>query len=113
MKYPNVHYFVEGDDEKKLLEVLKTRLNTIRPGRIQRYNVIEQKITDAMLRPFRPKTWVVLIFDTDTNNLGYLMENIKKLKSHSAVERVITIPQVRNLEDELCRSCHLRRITDL
>ena len=79
MKYPNVHYFVEGDDEKKLLEVLKTRLNTIRPGRIQRHNVIEQKITDAMLRTFRQKTWVVLIFDTDTNNLGYLMENIRIL----------------------------------
>ena len=113
MRYDNVHYFVEGDGEKKLLGVLKTQLKVIQPGRIQKYNVLEQKITDAMLRPFNRKTLAVLVFDTDTNNVGFLMENIQKLNACGAVAGVITIPQVPNLEEELRRSCHLRKITDL
>ena len=113
MKNYNIQYYVEGDDEKKLLNVLKTQLKLIRPGKIQKLNVISEYITDVMLRTLKKDTWVVLVFDTDTNQVDILQKNIKKLNQCPYVAKVITIPQVRNLEDELLRSCKIRKITEL
>lgn len=39
------HYFVEGQDEEKVVQVLKTDLRCIVPGKVQVFNVIEQKLT--------------------------------------------------------------------
>ena len=113
MKNHNIQYYVEGDDEKKLLTVLKTQLKLIKPGKVQRLNVINEYITDIMLRTLKKDTWVVLVFDTDTNKAEILQKNIRKLKKCSSVSKVITIPQVRNLEDELLRSCKIKKITEL
>lgn len=38
------HYFVEGEDEEKLIQVLKTDLRLIVPGKVQKFNVVEAKI---------------------------------------------------------------------
>ena len=113
MKENNIIYYVEGEDEKKLLNVLKTQLKLIKPGKVQRLNVINESITDVMLRTFKKDTWVVLVFDTDTNKTEALQKNIKKLNKCPFVSKVITIPQVRNLEDELIRSCKIKKITEL
>lgn len=43
------HYFVEGEDEEKLLKVLKTDLQLIAPGKVQRFNVIQEKLTKLRL----------------------------------------------------------------
>ena len=37
------HYFVEGEDEEKVLEVLKSQMRLIVPGKIERFNVVEKK----------------------------------------------------------------------
>ena len=113
MKNINIQYFVEGEDEKKLVNVLKTELKMIRPGKVQKLNVVEEVITDAMLRPLKKDTIVVLIFDTDTKNVGILNYNIMRLKECNSVSKVITIPQVANLEEELVRSCDIKIITEL
>lgn len=113
MKNYNIQYYVEGDDEKKLLTVLKTQLKLIRPGKIQKLNVINEYITDVTLRTLKEDTWVVLVFDTDTNQVDILQKNIRKLNQCPSVSKVITIPQVRNLEDELLRSCKIKKITNL
>lgn len=113
MREKNIFYFVEGDDEKKLLAVLKTDLKMILPGKIQKHNVVEKKIPDAILRTFKNKTVVVLVFDTDTNQVNTLKDNIRKLQKCSVVSEVITIPQVPNLEGELIRSCNVKKIADL
>ena len=39
MKSKYMLYYVEGDDEKKLLDVLKTDLRLIKPGKVQKLNV--------------------------------------------------------------------------
>lgn len=44
------HYFVEGEDEEKLLKVLKTDLQLIAPGKVQRFNVIQEKLTKLRLK---------------------------------------------------------------
>ena len=89
---------------------LKTQLKMIKPGKVQKLNVIDEEITDAMLRLLREDTIVVLIFDTDTENTDILNNNIKKLNASKRVFKVITVPQVPNLESELIRSCKIKKI---
>lgn len=113
MKSEYVQYYVEGEDEEKLINVLKTELRLIRSGKVQRLNVVEREFTNARLMLLRPKTMVVLVFDTDTNKVATLNRNLKILKKCSNVSEVVTIPQKDSLEDELIRSCNIRKITDL
>lgn len=109
----NIQYFVEGDDEKKLINTLKNQLGVIQTGKVQKLNVIENKITDNIIRTLKKGTVVVLVFDTDTQQTDILNCNIAKLKACKFISKVITIPQVDNLEDELVRSCNIRKITEL
>ena len=113
MKNVVIQYYVEGEDEKHLINVLKTDLKVIKPGKVQKLNVVNEEISDAMIRTYKDKTIVVLIFDTDTNNIDILNRNINKLKKCRPVLEIITIPQVLNLEDEIVRSCNVRNAREL
>lgn len=113
MKSKFVQYYVEGEDEEKLLNVLKTRLCVIKPGKVQKLNVLTQEITEMRLRTLSRGTMVVLVFDTDAGNLDILNKNIRTLKSCLSVSEIVLIPQVPNLEGELIRSCNIRRIEEL
>lgn len=113
MKSKYVQYYVEGDDEKKLVDVLKTDLRLIKPGKVQKLNVVEQEITDIRLRTLKQGTMVVLVFDTDTGNVEILKRNIKKLEACPLVSEIVLIPQVANLEAELVRSCDIKRVEEL
>ena len=78
MRNRNLLYLVE-DDEKKLVNTLKNSMGLIHPGKVQKLNVIECNITDLHLRTLAKGTIVVLIFDTDTDNVARLDKNIEKL----------------------------------
>lgn len=80
-----IQYYVEGEDEEKILSVLKTDLQLIIPGKISKFNAVQNKVTKARLMNLRPDTTVVLVFDTDTDNADILSENIKTLKAASTV----------------------------
>ena len=108
-----VQYYVEGEDDKKVIDTLKTEMGLIKPGKVQVLNVVTEKITDLRLRALSPGTTIVLVFDVDAGSVDILNKNIAKLKSCSAVANVITIPQVANLEEEILRSCDVGRIEDL
>ena len=112
-KNANIRYFVEGEDERKFVNTLKNDLKAIIPGKVQILNVIQNIISDMIIRTFKPGTIVVLIFDTDTGNADILKKNIAKLNGYCNVARVITIPQIKNFEDELIYSCNIDKITDL
>lgn len=112
MKNAIIQYYVEGEDEKKLVEVLKNE-HLIKPGKVQVFNAISSRVKDARLMTIKPNTVVVLIFDTDVEELDVLNENIKRFTSCSNVSKVIIIPQIKNLEDELVRSCNIRNVTEL
>lgn len=113
MKVKYIQYFVEGEDEEKVIDALKTGLCAIRPGKTQKINVVQNKIKNARLVALRPYTMAVLVFDTDTGNVDILNENIAILKSCSAVSKIVTIPQVPNLEGELVRSCDIKSPEEL
>lgn len=108
-----IQYYVEGQDEEKILSVLKTDLQLILSGRVSKFNVVQNRLTRARLMNLRPGTMVVLVFDTDTNNSKILKENIDILKKFSTVYCVVCITQVRNLEDELVRSCNIKTVREL
>ena len=113
MKVRYIQYFVEGECEEKLINTLKSELMVVKTGKVQKLNVIENEISNARLIALRPGTMVVLIFDTDTGNVEILNRNIKKLSECSSVADLVLIPQVKNLEDELVKSCNTRNIKDL
>lgn len=77
MRNRNLLYLVEGDDEKKLVNTLKNSMGLIHPGKVQKLNVIECNITDLHLRTLAKGTIVVLIFDTDTDNVARLDKTLK------------------------------------
>ena len=106
-------YYVEGENEKSLLEVLKTDFRCIKAGKIEVFNVVQNRLTTRRIRAFQSNTVVVFIYDTDTNNAGVLKENIEFLKRQRYIKDVICIPQVDKLEDELKRCCNIRNVKDI
>ena len=95
-------YYVEGEDERSLLNTLKLDLRCIESGKIDKFNVIQSRFTTARMRTLKTGTTVVLVY-----------ENIAFLKRQKGIKEVICIPQVRNLEDELVRACNIKNIVDL
>lgn len=113
MKSKFVQYYVEGETEEKIINTLKATMKVIRPGKVQKLNVVEQEIADMRLRTLIRGTMVVLVFDTDTGNVDILKKNIAKLKKCASVSEIVLVPQVLNLEEELVRSCDIRKIEEL
>ena len=106
-----LHYYVEGEDEKSLLEALKRDLGCIETGKVDIMNVIQTRFTVARIRPLKPGTIVVLVYDTDVEtNMEILQFNIEFLKKQTGIKEVICIPQVRNLEDELRNACDIKAV---
>ena len=106
-------YFVEGDDEKRLIEVLKTDMRQIIPGKVQILNVVQERLTDLKLRTLQDGTTLVFVFDTDVGDPAILNENIRKAKKSSNIKDVYCVPQVKNIEDELIRAMGLKNIEEL
>lgn len=113
MKTKYIQYYVEGPDDKKVIDTLKTKMGLVKPGKVDVLNVVTEKITDLRLRTFFPGTMVVLVFDVDAGSRDVLNMNIQKLRNCGAVTEVVTIPQVPKLEIELVRSCNIRQIKEL
>ena len=61
----------------------------------------------------KPGTIVILVFDTDKDETDILDYNLHFLKKQSNVKKVIIIPEVKNLEDELVRSCNITNVKEL
>ncbi|MCM1046707.1 MAG: hypothetical protein NC417_14480 [Candidatus Gastranaerophilales bacterium] len=106
-------YYVEGEDEEKLIHVLKSELFMICPGKVEKFNVVQEELTALRLMQLKRDTNIVLVFDTDVGNVEILRRNIQILERCSQVKDVICIPQVDNLEDELIRSCNIKQIREL
>ena len=113
MKTKYIQYYVEGPDDKKVIDTFKTKMRIVKPGKVDVLNVVTERITDLRLRNLSPGTMVVLVFDVDAGSRDILNANIQKLENCQAVTEVVTIPQVPKLEIELVRSCNIRQIKEL
>ncbi len=114
MKSQNNHYqyYVEGGCEKKLIRTLIDH-HLIIPGKIDILNPVQENIKITHLRTLSRHTTVILVFDTDKPKTDILTANIRFLQSSPNIRRVVTIPQISNLEQELCRCTDVRHIRDL
>ncbi len=108
----NLVYIVEGETEKKLLETLKTNFQCICPGKIIILNAVQKLFARNRFMPY-DKSHFVILFDTDVEFINILKENIKMLSDLSNSKAVYCIPQVKNLEDELCYACNIKNIRQL
>lgn len=54
-----------------------------------------------------------MVFDTDTDNTDILFENLELLKRENAIDKIICVTQVENLEDEIVRSCDVNVAKEL
>ena len=107
------HFFVEGEGERAIINTLKTDFQCIQAGKVDVFNVIQNKLNKNMLMKLKPGTIVILVFDTDKDETDILDSNLRFLKKQPNVKKVIIIPEVKNLEDELVRSCNITNVKDL
>lgn len=108
------HYFVEGPDDKKIVNTLKSELQLIVPGKVEQFNVVQEKLTKNRIMTLKSGTTVILVFDVDAGNADILMENIRFLRNQKkVVKNVICVTQIQNLEDELVRSCKIKSVLEL
>lgn len=113
-KKANYHYYVEGEDEKSVLNALKRDLKCIESGKVEVFNSVQKGLTAARIRPLKMGTVVVLVYDTDVEtNVEILRNNIAFLRKQSGIRDVICIPQVKNLEDELINACKIKNAEEV
>ena len=106
-------YLVEGDDELALIKALKESPAMIRQGRVTKFDPTKDKLTPNRMINISPNMVVVFIFDTDINNSNILKFNIDMLKKYVSGVKIILVPQVLNIEDELERSTNIRKAQEL
>ena len=106
-----LHYFVEGENERKLIEAIKNKY--LYSGKVKIINTIQNKVPNSILRTLERETLVVLVFDTDVEKIDILDENIRLITNSNNVKDVICIPQIKNLKDELIYSTNINKIVDL
>ena len=108
-------YLVEGEDEYRLVNFLKTRLQLIVSGKVIVYNFLQQEIKKSILADITLNTMVILVFDTyDAANvdLKTLATNVKVLNKKTR-NKVCTIPQVDNFEDEMVRCLNINTVNEI
>ena len=98
-KMGNYQYYVEGQNEEKLISVLKTEMELVCPGKIDVLNVVQEELTTVRLMQLKPQTPVILVFDTDVGNIDIIKKNIDKLDKCRQVRQIWCITQVENIED--------------
>ena len=99
----NCVYFVEGDCEAKLINALKQKPELILPGKVIVLNLVQNYIPKSRLLAITPDTKVVFVFDTDKEETKYLRKNIEYIENFCKRSKLVYLPQVLNLEDELVR----------
>lgn len=105
-------YLAEGECEEKLLQALKLKPSMIHPGKIEKFNVIQDELPIRKLMKYPVGCVVVLVFDTDKEITKHLKSNLKMLKSLPFKVEVMTVVEVLNFEDELERSTDVIRAQD-
>lgn len=108
-------YYVEGEGDKKIIDVLKKDFKFIQHGKVEVFNVTQEHFSNMRARGIKSNTIVILVYDTDRGSEGEpcLKWNIEYLESKKNVKKVVCIPQVENLEDELVRACQIKEVKEL
>ncbi len=106
-------YFVEGPCEEQLLNALREPPPCLQSGKVKVFNVVQNLIPKSTLFSFSEGTTVVLVFDTDVPQTANLKRNIESLRKYCSRVKIVFLPQVLSLEDELVRATDVKKITEL
>ena len=106
-------YLVEGECEEKLLNALKMNPPLIHPGKVEKFNIIQNEIPRRKLMQYPAGCVVVFVFDRDKEVTADLQANLKSLSSLPFKVEIMTVPQVLTFEDEIKRSTDVNRAQDL
>ena len=112
-------YFVEEDNEKKIVNELKGKY--LESGVINKFNILQETISNHILRKFsrQKKNISIIVYDYDVlENIGINIEKLeKKLKENikilSYISQIVIIEQNKNLEDELKRATNVKEIREI
>ena len=74
---------------------------------------IQNLIPKSQIISIQPGTIVALVFDTDVHQTANLKKNIELLNRYCGKIRIIYLPQVMNLEDELRRCTDIKSVSEL
>lgn len=106
-------YFVEGECEEKLINTLKAPpMNALIPGKVEVLNVVCSKISKQRLMVLKPKTNIILVYDTDVAQTDILEENVRMLKSYGFTN-IYHIQSIRTFEDELVYASKIAEISEM
>lgn len=97
-------YLTEGECEEKLIKALKEKPSLLIPGKVKKFNVIQEELKPSQLMMFEAGSMVILVFDTDKEETVHLKKNIELIKKKCEKVEVATIVQVLNFEDEIRNS---------
>ena len=106
-------YYVEGPCEQQLISALKEKPEKLILGRIKVFNVVQNLIPKSQILSIQPGTTIVLVFDTDVPQTANLAKNLELLQRYCGKVKVVFLPQVLNLEDELVRCTDVKKVTEL
>lgn len=108
-----VHYFVEGECEKKLIDALKTPpCNYLYSGKVEVFNVILKVLSIQRILSIKENALIVLVYDTDFVDTSKLEKNIKLLESNG-FKNIIHIQSIKNFEDEIVFSSAIKSIHEI
>lgn len=106
-------YYVEGPCEQQLIAALKESPARLIPGKIKVFNVVQNLIPKSQLLSIQSGMRVALVFDTDVLQTKTLKKNLEMLNRYCGKIKIVFLPQVLNLEDELKRNTDVHSVTDL
>lgn len=106
-------YFVEGKCEATLLAALKEQPQKIVSGKVKVFNVIANLIPRSQLLTIQAGTTIVFVFDTDVPVTDQLKRNIELVSTYCPKTKIVFLPQVKNLEDELVRCTDVSNVVEL
>lgn len=99
IKSKNIVYYVSSIFEKQILSLLKNKF--IISGNICVVDVANTYISNSRLMMIKDDTTVVLLYSTSNNNTFFLEKNIMALNKTKRVKKIIYIPQLNTLDDEI------------
>ncbi|MEG0408510.1 MAG: hypothetical protein RR623_06515 [Bacilli bacterium] len=105
IKTKNIVYYVPSNFEKKVISLLKNKF--IISGNIRVVDVANTCISDSRLMMIKDDTTAILLYNTNNNNTFFLKKNIIALNKTRRVKKIIHIPQLNTLDDEISHYLHL------
>ena len=75
--------------------------------------MVQNLIPKSQIISIQPGTIIALVFDTDVHQTANLKKNIELLNRYCGKIRIIYLPQVMNLEDELRRCTDIKSVSEL